>query len=245
MGKPYDILIIDDEEVVVNATIKIMSLEGFTVDSALDAKTGLEKLATQQYRLLLTDLMLPDMSGYEVITYMKAKGIQIPIILITGYATLDNAVKAMKMGIFDFIPKPFEIEELLGVTLRAWRVQADDIPADPPCPSRRYLGKHAWVDIDSDGRAHIGAAALFRKTVGTINHIHFPARGQEVKQGGQCLKFQTDDTYQHTLWSPLSGIVIETNHTIQQHPTRLKDENPWLVQLLPSNMDAEIKHLTL
>ena len=106
MDKEYDVLIVEDESVVLASIKKIIEPENLVVDAAVDVDSALEKLSRNTYRLIISDLMLPKISGYDFIQVIKEKYPCIPLIVITGYATLENALQSFKTGSFDFIPKP-------------------------------------------------------------------------------------------------------------------------------------------
>jgi len=107
MSFHYDVLVIEDEKVVIDSVKKILIPEGFTVDETFDVESALLNLKKNKYKLILTDLMLPKISGLKLIEIVNEKYPDIPIIMITGYATLEIAVQSLKLGAFDFIPKPF------------------------------------------------------------------------------------------------------------------------------------------
>lgn len=114
MDKQFDILIVEDKLVIVEAARKILKSEGFSLDEAANSEIALQKLQQHRYKLIISDLMLPRISGIELIKKVNSTNPEIPIIIITGYAMLENAVKCFKEGAFDFIPKPFAAEELVA-----------------------------------------------------------------------------------------------------------------------------------
>jgi signal transduction histidine kinase len=112
------ILVVDDEEWMRDACVEILQPEGFEVMTAADAPTGLELLKRYSPDLILVDLKLPGMDGIVYLGSVKAFDPDIVAIMITGYATLEVAVEAMKTGAFDFLPKPFKPAELRAVARR-------------------------------------------------------------------------------------------------------------------------------
>ncbi len=114
--KDVNILVIDDEAVIRDGCKKILTKDGWCVDTAVKGSDGIEMIKNRSYDILLLDLMMPGMSGMEVIPQVKALDSEIYIIVITGYATIETAVETMKKGAFDYIPKPFTSDQLrLGV----------------------------------------------------------------------------------------------------------------------------------
>ena len=119
-----DVLVIDDEPVVRDAVRRVLEAEGLGVAEACDAAAGLAHAAAGACRLVLCDIMLPDSSGHEVLAALRARWPDLPVVLITGYATPDHAARAHDAGAVDFLAKPFEADELLDVVRRALAVGA-------------------------------------------------------------------------------------------------------------------------
>jgi len=116
MGKTVTILIIDDEPVVLRSCIKILSrMSGLAIDTASSGREGLEKAQQKKYDLVITDLKMPNMSGLDVLKTLRTQQPDVTVIIFTGYATVDSVREALKLGAFDYIPKPFTPEELRTV----------------------------------------------------------------------------------------------------------------------------------
>src|SRR5574340_993613 len=110
--KPDLIVVIDDEEGMRLACRKILIKSGFQVNTFVDGAQGLDGIVASRPALVLLDLKMPGMSGVEVIGRIHEIDPQIVVVIITGYATIDTAVEAMKSGAYDFLPKPFSPDEL-------------------------------------------------------------------------------------------------------------------------------------
>jgi len=117
--KPVNILVIDDERVICNACHLILSEKGYRVERQLNGKTGLDALESEQFSVVLLDMMLPDMDGMDVLKIIKKKSPGTCIIVMTGYSTVSNAIKAMKLGAFDYLAKPFTDDELVSAVEKA------------------------------------------------------------------------------------------------------------------------------
>ncbi|MBL6975652.1 MAG: response regulator, partial [Deltaproteobacteria bacterium] len=126
------ILVIDDEEVVLASLRKIFTRKGYHTDTFLTAREGLERLEQDGYDLVITDLMMPEMNGIELLKALRDRAMNVPTIMITGYPTISTAVKAMRLGARDYIAKPFTRKELLSPVMRALRreVQEDSDSLD-------------------------------------------------------------------------------------------------------------------
>lgn len=116
---PTSVLIIDDEDRIRHVCTKLLSTEGYDVDQAENAEKGLKLLAGRHFDIILLDLLMPGMSGLEALEYIRANHPDTVVVVITGYATLDHSVSAMKSGAFDFISKPFSPQDLRLVIAKA------------------------------------------------------------------------------------------------------------------------------
>ena len=119
MAEAPIILIIDDEEAMRDSCSLILAKDGFRPESAEDGQIGLDKARELKPALALIDLKMPGLSGFEVLERIKALDPGIIPIVITGYATVESAVEAMKKGAYDFLPKPFTPDELRIIVRRA------------------------------------------------------------------------------------------------------------------------------
>jgi len=113
------ILIIDDEPVICSGCCLVLSDNGYTASGCQTGKEGLKEAKEGHCDILLLDMKLPDMDGMEILKAVHAEKPGIPIIVMTGYSTVQNAVTAMKLGAFDYIAKPFTDDELLMAVRRA------------------------------------------------------------------------------------------------------------------------------
>lgn len=116
---PTSVLIIDDEDRIRHVCTKLLKGEGYDVDQAENADKGLNLLASRHFDIILLDLLMPGMSGLEALDHIRANHPDTMVIVITGYATLDHAISAMKSGAFDFISKPFSPQDLRLVITKA------------------------------------------------------------------------------------------------------------------------------
>jgi len=109
------ILIIEDEEPIRSVMVRILSEESasYEITEAEDGKKGLSKLEKNSFDLVLCDIKMPKMDGIEVLQAAKAKGIYVPFIMLTGHGNVETAVEAMKLGAYDFIAKPPDLNRLL------------------------------------------------------------------------------------------------------------------------------------
>ena len=111
------ILIIDDEKSIRNTLRDILTYEKFEVDEAGDGAEGIKKAEGGGFDLILCDIKMPKMDGLEVLEKLNAINPDIPVVMISGHGTIETAVEAIKLGAYDFISKPPDLNRLL-VTLR-------------------------------------------------------------------------------------------------------------------------------
>ncbi|MBN1103603.1 MAG: response regulator [Deltaproteobacteria bacterium] len=118
-GYGIKILVVDDEERIRDACQMMLVNEGYEVALAENGFAGLKKIEEEHFDILLLDLMMPGMRGIDLLTHVKDKHPDTLVIVITGYATLEHAIEAMKKGAFDFVSKPFSPQDLRSVTGKA------------------------------------------------------------------------------------------------------------------------------
>ena len=126
-----EILIIEDEEEMRIALTEVLIRNGYSVHTASNGIEGLELFNKEPFNMVITDVKMPKISGLEVLKEIKKQSPQIPVIMITAYGTIDNAVEAMREGAFDYILKPFSAEILDDTVLRAIRNQTGKNTANP------------------------------------------------------------------------------------------------------------------
>lgn len=109
------LLIIEDEEPIRRVLKKILNEESpaFQIFEAKDGKEGLDTLLKEEYDLVLCDIKMPKKDGLEVLSEAKEQGVGVPFIMLTGHGNIQTAVEAMKLGAYDFIPKPPDLNRLL------------------------------------------------------------------------------------------------------------------------------------
>jgi CheY-like chemotaxis protein/glycine cleavage system H lipoate-binding protein len=260
MNKAKDILVIDDEQVIIDAVIKICSLENYTVDAASNFKDALEKISKHYYPIILCDIMMPDGSGFQILDELHNKKIYSTIIMTTGYSTVENAVNSLYNGAVDFIPKPFTVDELLSSLYRAIKYQkirdrqkilslqktSDEI-LYVNCPTKYFrLGYSSWMFQEREGSVLVGVCDLFIRTFESVREIELQNVDEEIAQGICCVSFTSVKDRVHKLLAPISGRIVEVNTSLTVNPN-LVEKDPffdgWIYRVIPANIDYEVKHL--
>lgn len=255
MTRRIDVLVVEDEPVVLAAARRILLEESLAVVTANGVEEATEILRQARCRVVLSDLKLPGASGFDLVELIRNRWPDIEVVVITGYATLDNALMTFRKGGFDFVAKPFDTGELLGVVRRAldFSARASETPLSPTGepgnrgaegPSRCFfLGRHSWARLDSDGSATLGVGETFPNLLGAIETIELLERGQRSTQGKLCARILTPGDIVHRVWSPLSGLVLAANPRLRDS-SDLIDRDPfgagWLVRIIPDDLEREL-----
>ncbi len=109
---PPNILVMEDEKIVAQGLEMVLTEEGYDVDLAYNGTDALKQMSEKAIDLLIADLRLPDIDGMDVIKKVKAQKQTTEVIVITGYSSVTSAVDAMKLGVFDYLSKPFTESEI-------------------------------------------------------------------------------------------------------------------------------------
>lgn len=145
------VLIIEDERPINNLIRSTLTAEGYSCECAFDGREGADMIERKQYDLILLDLMLPEISGYELLDYIRST--KIPVIIISAMVEVEDRIRGLKMGADDYLCKPFQIGELLArveTVLRrtqktAEKLQAGDVIVS--IASRQVWKAGAAVDL--------------------------------------------------------------------------------------------------
>ena len=108
------LLIIDDEPEIRESLETLLSLEGFAVETAADAQSGIERLERKPFDLVLLDVSLPDKSGLDLLQDIRSANASLPVVMITAYGSVETAVQAMRRGASNYITKPWDNERLVA-----------------------------------------------------------------------------------------------------------------------------------
>ncbi|HHS12233.1 MAG TPA: response regulator [bacterium] len=138
------ILIVDDEEAMRDSCAQVLEREGYALEMAENGETGLEKIRSFDPDLVLLDLKMPGLSGMEVLDRTRNMDPNLVIVVITGYATVESAVEAMKYGAYDYLPKPFTPDELRlivrrGLERRRIRMERDRLQEEKETMRKNFV----------------------------------------------------------------------------------------------------------
>ncbi|MBX7191352.1 MAG: response regulator [Sandaracinaceae bacterium] len=117
------VLVVDDEKVIREILADFLSMEGFSVRTAEDGAAALAELSKHSYDLVLSDLKMPNMGGLELLEAIGKHSSNVVVVIMTGFGTVETAIDAMKRGAYDYILKPFKVEEVVHTIRRALEKQ--------------------------------------------------------------------------------------------------------------------------
>ena len=185
------VLIVDDKQMMRDSVGATLQRAGYTVVAASDGSGALDAVARHRPAAVVTDLKMPEMDGLELLTRMRQADDQLPVVLMTAYGTVNDAVRAMKDGAFDFIQKPFENDQLVMIVHRAVEhrrllqenaalkseVQRDErMPAlIGQSPAMRHVAQQIQRIARSHGTVLItGESGTGKEVVARTLHAHSP-----------------------------------------------------------------------
>lgn len=157
-------LVIDDEQIVLDSVRTILTDDDFDVDTAISSRKGLELAIAGEYDIVLTDIRMPEIGGMRVLRDIKRAQPSLPVVMITGYGTVQSAVQSMKLGAADFLEKPFTPEELMATVMGALKKALSEEPEHQSLIHREEIIKVLErASYDSEFHAYLlynGADAL-------------------------------------------------------------------------------------
>jgi DNA-binding NtrC family response regulator len=164
-----NILIIDDEKSLLDLLSLVLKKEGYRVKTCLAPTKVFDILENEELDLLICDIKLPQISGMEVLKYVRENRPEIPVIMITAYGSLKQAVEALKAGAIDYILKPFDVEELkiiIAQELEKRRLKEENILL-----KRNLQEKYSFENMIGKSQAMQEVYALIEKSAGTDSTV--------------------------------------------------------------------------
>jgi len=256
MSEFKNIIIIDDEKVINDAVKRICAENNLNVDAFENATAALKKLRKKNYALILCDIMLPGMDGFQFLEELNKLNIQVPVIMITGYSTIEFTMKSFVKGAIDFIPKPFSYDELMSAIIRGIEFtkiksklsfENKDSIVYVESPSRYFrLSYISWAYINTEGFVSVGVTDLFLKTIRSFKSIKLNAIASNVNQGFPFCEIESSDGIIHRALAPLTGKILERNEKLLTEPTLIEKDpyfEGWIYRIVPEAIDFELKYL--
>lgn len=255
MSKIAKILVVDDELPVCKSVASALADSAYAIDTVLSGEEALRKCQDVSYDVVITDLMMPGISGMDLLKAVHDIRSDTSIIMITGYPSIQSAVHAIKLGAFDYIPKPFTPDELRSLVARALArkhvhegVELKN-KKDPNIPEGLYcIPNNAWIRVEKDGTVRAGAHHNLLSTIKAIRTIELPPVNETRYQGEACALIIDSRKHVHRMWTPITGRIVAVNNELQDDFSKLENDpygEGWLLVLAPTNLDEEKKNLVI
>lgn len=255
MSGKYKILVVDDELPVCKSIASALVSDEYAVETAMSAEQALEFQEKKQYDAIIADLMMPGMSGLDLLKKMRERRPDTLMIMITGYPSIRTAVEAIKLGAFDYLPKPFTPNDLRSIVSRALarrriveqEVEQSKALEDLPVPRGLYMiPENSWVKVEEEGRVLVGIHHMLLVTIRKIADIEYPKLNETRYQGEALVRIVESGERMYKLWTPVTGKVTAINRAIQEDYAKLYADPygaGWLVQIVPTNLENDLKNL--
>jgi len=202
------ILLVEDEITLSRLLRERLEVEGYGVLACLDGEQGLLQASTGEFDLLILDIKLPGRDGFEVCRELRRHGIALPILMLTARGDLQDKVKGLKLGADDYLPKPFEVEELLA-RIEALLRRADQLAGQPP--ETLFCFGDIMVDLKNrELRRNGRSVELTAKEFSLLRHF--------IANPNQCLS-------RHALLKQVWGYShVPNTRTVDLHVSQLRQK---------------------
>ncbi len=259
------ILAVDDEAVILDSFRKILVVAGYTIETVQSGREALGLVQKNRYDFVFTDLKMPEMDGLDVVKGVKHFSPETDVIVITGFATIESAVDAMKFGAMDYVQKPFTEDELIEFTKKCL-IRRKDRQGKQLKPTlhiatmerpheREFIlpggvfvsENHVWASVTVPGLVRIGLDDFARKMIGRIDGVDFPPKGASVKKGEPLFSIRQGERTASFL-SPVSGKIHAVNLELPQNLGWLGNhpyDKGWICSVKPDHLAAELESLKI
>ncbi len=163
------ILLVDDDADIRETMVTLLTMNDYCVTSVADGQSAIEEVKKEKFNIVITDLMMPKMTGIDVIKNLKAIDTDLQCIVITGYATVSTAVDAMKAGAYDYLMKPFNGTEVLMLLKRVMELQ--DLQAENSQLKRTLHQRYGYENLIGNSEGIQKVCSLIEKVAETDSTI--------------------------------------------------------------------------
>ena len=253
MDSEHSILVIDDEAVVCESFTRILSNQGYKVDSKTEPYEGLELALSNKYDLVFLDLKMDKIDGMDLFNELRKKDPHLPVVIVTGYPSLDTAIESVKLHASDYILKPFTPEEILKsvnqiipqkdivstVAKRRLAKQLDWKPSHKPI----QFNEIAWIQQGEDGSARVGGQ-LPNFISSNINALQLPELNDITYPGLPLSGVVLSNKSKIMIPSPLLGKIIEVNNKLALNPSIIKENSfdvSWIARIEPADIEKDLQ----
>jgi DNA-binding NtrC family response regulator len=166
---PSRILIAEDSEQTGKQLRALLEAEGYEVDVALDGRAALNQLLHHEYHFFLTDLRMPHLDGMKLVEEVSKRGLPTAVIVMTGFGSVDQAVRAMRLGAYDFLPKPVDVDHLKWVLAKVTRERG--LQEEVSRLRERLQNEYAFANILSKSPRMQAVFELIRNVAPTASTV--------------------------------------------------------------------------
>ena len=225
------ILVVDDEPGVLLTIQAILAQEGYAVDGAPNGQAAIARLADKTYDLVLTDLRLGDMDGLDVLREIRRQSPRTVAIVLTGYASLESAIQAMREGAYDYLVKPTDVEEL---KLRVAHIFERHRLADELAQRVRDLEAANQTIAELNANLHSDIAQATARIRAQLDEL---AAAKDALEESQAQKERFIAMVAHELRAPLAPINLGAQSL------RLRPDRPTTVVLYAEKIEQQVQRL--
>ena len=206
MNRQIRVLVVEDEEAIRTGLIDVLVFHGYETDSAATGPEGLEKALTGKFDLILLDIMLPGLDGYEICDRIRAEDRDQPIIMLTAKTSDEEIIQGLKLGADDYVAKPFSVQELV------LRVEAVLRRSDVGQQQARMLSVGS-IEIDTKNLSGLSGTDEIAFTKREIEVLSYLAQNSDRPVSREELLSK--------VWGYARGLDIETR-TVDIHIAKLR-----------------------
>jgi CheY-like chemotaxis protein len=257
---PAPLLVVDDEDIVCQSCTRILSNEGFRVDTQTNPVEGLKMAASTDYAAILLDLKMREMDGLEFLDQLRRTNADVPVIVITGYPSQDTADASVRLGASNYLAKPFTPEELKDSVRRATKlrtisakatkaavVEAEEAkievaPWEDSGEHCRFLGE-AWFQLGDDASVRAGAV-MPRIGEDKVLSLDLPRVGDLVHAGLPLAALDIESQSRKMIASPVTGKVLEVNRGLAESPGDVCVApciEAWIARIQPTQLADDLR----
>lgn len=190
------ILIIDDEKSILHLLNTVFTKEGYSVKTTSSAKNALECIKKDDFNLILTDIRLPEMSGMDILRYVKQNKPHLPVVMITAYGTIEQAVEAMRAGAVDYVVKPFDVEELKIIVAQG--LERKKLKEENIYLKRELRDKYSFENMIGKSRVMQDVFNLIEKVAGTDSTVLITGEsGTGKEMAARAIHYQSQRNNNH------------------------------------------------
>ena len=243
------LLVVDDEQVYCDGCERIFSRQGFRVEGSNDAAEALNLATNNDYSAIILDVKMPNMDGIRFLEYLRATKPDTPVILMTGYPSIQNAASAVRLGASDYVTKPFTPEQITSAVRGLLHTEATtddeavakaaDDSADAEPESLVFHGR-AWAYLAD--RAAVRVGGVVPKMDATPVELQLPRVGEIVHQGLPLFVIKDANGANVTIASPITGMVVDVNSGLNENPDLLWNHAcglGWVAKIAPTRLESE------